>query len=299
MSSNVTVQNPVNVLWYNSHVNIWLSHIFRIKSNKVFCQFLLYKPALMSWIKWNKIKLLSLIFMPKTLSTQSLTLLTWLTNCTNSSILQIKRADEAPCDCCWFNHCHSKWLCVNRQLPPPHCELSERSDSEKRGGWPRWGTISAHYHPRLCNAGTKNILYEPVWIRGNKEWQLLQPTSSAFLNKSTLSALYELKPATWIQYHSKQTLMPQWWRKCKCQSVLGSDTCHSFHCLIIWNVGISVYCPEGFLGLLSNSITPALSPCLLWNNTIYLSCLLHNTHPPSRQNQESLPLLGRVNQGWN
>ncbi len=58
-----------------------------------------------------------------------------------------------------------------------------------------------------------------------------------------------------------------------CVSVLGSDNCHSFHCLISWNVGISVYCPGGVFGaFVSYSISPALS---------LFSCLLHNkpVHP--------------------
>ena len=160
--------------------------------------------------------------MPKTLSTQwpiLLTLLTNYTDCCTETPLQLFRSDVVMR--------HSKGLCIDC----PYCEQSETKEGEQ------------------CPHITIHRPKHTVWAAKRKQVTL----ASAFCNKSTLSALYELNPAAWIQCHSKHTLIPQCWRKYTCRSVLGSlhkgqefktlatpFTVSSAHCVI------TVFSPEGF-----------------------------------------------------
>lgn len=89
--------------------------------------------------------------------------------------------------------------------------------------------------------------------------------------QSTLSALYELNSATRIQYHSKQTLIPQRWRRL-CHPVLGSvhkqkKTRHlpllslsrQVKCGLSTVSHHSVFSPEGFWDF-----------CQLWYFLVYM-----------------------------
>lgn len=69
--------------------------------------------------------------------------------------------------------------------------------------------------------------------------------------------------ATWIQYHLNPSVLKKMhvslYFGFGTQTVRRQDTCHSFHCLLSWNVGSlrhhSVSSPEGFLGLLSVTVS--------------------------------------------
>ena len=167
-------------------------------------------------------------------TSHSINKLYWLLYRNTSSALQISRDDEVFKVTLY-------WLSLLWAI------------RDKRGG-----TMSTHYHPQ---AETHRL--------SRKEET--SDTCFCLSWQSTLSALYELNPATWIQCHSN--FNPSVLKKIHVllcfrlitQRLRIQDTCHSSSRQLTASSQSSA-----LKAFISYSISKAHSCCLLWNNTIYL-----------------------------